>query len=395
MAERDEGKDFVKHGFDGGTEYGSTTADLLTTETSVEPTVSRDHVDEIGDSIYDGSGEALGASASDPDKVVVEGAGGSGKLVVPKGVDAADHAAQQQAEHDQFVDGKASPNEDNGEPIAVADEEKESTWRRFFLSWRGIVAAALIIVAVLLPVLWVKVVTPAMDKKKVAEMTAGSTAAIVPYKHSWAKVDLDKDKVDNLSVNTSQWLLHNNEADWSKSSCVVFHADGQTGKHKAKTTIAFGDSKSRDFFDSQAGVFEDGMRSGKIDLEVCMLLTDDEYSALAMEAFGEVDYNDPANSWQAIKNLLKVDVTEMKDSDARVDAALSAVKSIVNYDKKVDISEDSLKNGSFLQWSRVMTDAEKVEKIPAFWIDGENLSSQEKFKLSNPDVMHERIESLE
>lgn len=279
----------------------------------------------------------------------------------------------------------------DGETAVV---KKPNVWKEFFLSWRGIVAALVIIVAIAAPTLWVKVVQPAMDKQKIAELAGHSNAAIVPYKHSWSKVNLDKDKVGNLSVNPDQWVLKNSEADWAKSSCFTFHAAGVDGKHVAKTTIAFGDSKSRDFFDSQASVFEDAMRNGKIDLQVCMLLTDDEYSALAMETLGEIDYNDSSNTWQAIKNLLKVDTTEMADSSARMDAALSAVKSIVDYDKKVSISADSLKNGSFLQWSKVMTDAEKVEKIPAFWLDGENLSSQDKFKLSNPDVMHGRLDAL-
>lgn len=294
------------------------------------------------------------------------------------------------------AESKSDPEHDpESTPAREPDAaRKNNAWKQFFQSWRGIAAAVIIVAAIALPILWVKVVQPAMDKQKVAELTGYSNAAIVPYKHTWAKVDLDKDKVGNLSVNPDQWLLKNSEADWAESTCFTFHADGVDGKHVAKTTIAFGDSKSRDFFDSQASVFENAMRNGKIDLQVCMLLTDDEYSALAMETLGEVDYNDPSNTWQAIKNLLKVDVTEMTGSSARMDAALNAVKGIVNYDKKVSISEDSLKNGSFLQWSKVMTDAEKVEKIPAFWLDGENLSSQDKFKLSNPDVMHERLDAL-
>lgn len=384
--------------------------DAATVESKVDDSatsnVSSTRVDEAAGIV---DGDADGPEGSENDET------GSSSTVVDNAVDAeTDHSGVEDVEQpgaesaSTAVDadgqdsdegttdgsGDAADNADETADSEAAVAKKSNVWKQFFLSWRGIVAAVIIVAAIALPALWVKVVQPAMDKQKVAELTGYSNAAIIPYKHTWAKVDLDKDKVDNLSVNPDQWLLKNSEADWAKSSCFTFHAAGVDGKHVAKTTIAFGDSKSRDFFDSQASVFEDAMRNGKIDLQVCMLLTDDEYSALAMETLGEVDYNDPSNTWQAIKNLLKVDVTEMTGSSARMAAALSAVKGIVNYDKKVSISEDSLKNGSFLQWSKVMTDAEKVEKIPAFWLDGENLSSQDKFKLSNPDVMHERLDAL-
>ena len=375
--------------------------DAATVEPEVDDSGTAGIVDGDADGPEDSENDDTGSSSTVVDKAVDTGTDHSGvEDIEQSGTESASTAVdadgQDADEETTAVDGAGDTagNADETADGETAVVKKANVWKQFFLSWRGIAAAVVIVAAIALPVLWVKVVQPAMDKQKVAELTGYSNAAIVPYKHTWAKVDLDKDKVGNLSVNPDQWLLKNSEADWAKSSCFTFHAAGVDGKHVAKTTIAFGDSKSRDFFDSQASVFEDAMRNGKIDLQVCMLLTDDEYSALAMETLGEVDYNDPSNTWQAIKNLLKVDVTEMTSSSARMDAALSAVKGIVNYDKKVSISEDSLKNGSFLQWSKVMTDAEKVEKIPAFWLDGENLSSQDKFKLSNPDVMHERLDAL-
>lgn len=333
--------------------------------------------------------------ATDDGLDAVDGATAPGRHVVDAGDPDDERETSATGDSGQSEDATGGDS-DTAPELAREDStpRKASVWKQFFHSWRGIVAAAVIVAAVAVPALWVEAVKPAMDKRKLEGMTGYSNAAIVPYKHVWSKVKLDKDKVDDLSVNPDQWLLKNSGDEWSRSSCFAFHAKGKTGKHLAKTTIAFGDPKSRDFFDSQASVFEDAMRAGKINLQVCMLLTEDEYSALAMEALGEVDYNDQGNTWQAIKNLLKVDVTEMKDGNARVDAALAAVKDIVGYDRKVDVSADSLKNGSFLQWSKVMTDSEKVEKIPAFWLDGKNLSDQEKFKLSNPDVMHERLDSL-
>lgn len=284
-------------------------------------------------------------------------------------------------------------HDDHGEDD---DHASKSVWQQFFFSWRGVVAAIIIIIAMIIPALWVEIIKPSMDKKQLEQQTSESTAEIVPYAHKWEQVKLDTSKTGKLAVNTKQWLLTNTAAvDGTQTSCMVFHAKDrpETG-HMAKVTLAFDDSKSRDFMNAQASTFETAMRQGKIDLQVCMLLTNDEYSAFALETLGEVDFNDYTNTWEALKNLLKVDETSFTDADSRIKAALNAINDITDVDKKVSISSDSIKNGSFIQWSKVMTDANTVEKIPAFWLDGVNLSNQDKFNMNNPDAMWTKLNAL-
>ena len=290
-------------------------------------------------------------------------------------------------------DSESKKNDDHGEDD---DHTGKSVWQQFFFSWRGVVAAVIIIIAMIIPALWVEIIKPSMDKKQLEQQTSESTAAIVPYAHKWEQVKLDTSKTGKLAVNMKQWLLANTAAvDGTQTSCMVFHAKDrpETG-HMAKVTLAFGDSKSRDFMNAQASTFETAMRQGKIDLQVCMLLTNDEYSAFALETLGEVDFNDYTNTWEALKNLLKVDETSFTNADSRIKAALNAINDITDVDKKVSISSDSIKNGSFIQWSKVMTDANTVEKIPAFWLDGVNLSNQDKFNMDNPDAMWTKLNAL-
>lgn len=291
---------------------------------------------------------------------------------------------------DKIDDNASKPGEDD-------HTGKPNVWRQFFFSWRGIVAAVIIIVAMLIPVIWFEFIKPSIDRRQIAQQYSVSTAPIIPYAHKWEQVKLDASKMGKLSVNTKQWLLQNNDkVNGVRTSCMVFHAKDrpETG-HLAKVTLAFGDSKSRDLMNAQASTFETAMRQGKIDLQVCMLLTNDEYSAFALETLGEVDFNDYTNTWTALKNLLKVDESSFTDSNSRINTALKAIDNIPDVDKKVNISSDSIKNGSFIQWSKVMTDANTVEKIPAFWLDGVNLSNQDKFSMYNPDAMWAKLNTLD
>lgn len=265
----------------------------------------------------------------------------------------------------------------------------------FFLSWRGVVSLLILAVAVVLPFAWFNMIQPAIDRHNINTDPAirRSNAAIVPYDHVWVKTPLDTKEVD-ANVNDNQLLIKQKDDAAGNTSCLVFHAEGQDPKHEMKATIAFDDSKSRDFFIAQAPVMEQAMRSGKVKVQVCALLTDNEYSALALEALGEVDYNNPRNTWTALNGLLKVDVSGLKTGTQRVNAIMNVVNSLPNAGSKVAISKESLVNGSFLQWSRVMSNANQVEKIPALWLDKDNLSSLDKFRINNPDELFNKIMNL-
>lgn len=264
---------------------------------------------------------------------------------------------------------------------------------RLLAVWQKVTIGVIIVASILLPFGYVKVVKPIIDKNIITSRIINSrknkNIPITTVKHSWDIVKLDNKMAKKLpNVNIKQLVLHNKG---NQSQCLVFKTANSNVKHSIKTVIAFGDSKSRDMFNIQADILESAMRDKNSSVEVCTLLTGDEYSALAIEALGEVDYNNPANSWRAVRNLLKVDSTSLKTSDSRVSAVLNAVQTIPNVDQKVTISAKSVKNGSFIQWGRLMSDNNNVKKIPALFIDGKNLSGQH---LNNPNMLLKNINNL-
>lgn len=267
-----------------------------------------------------------------------------------------------------------------------------SQWRLLAV-WQKITVSVIIIASVLLPFGYVKIAKPIIDKNIIASRITNSrknkNIPITTINHSWDIVKLDSKMAKKLpNVNIKQLVLHNKD---NQNQCLTFKTANSSVKHAIKTVIAFGDSKSRDMFNMQADVLESAIRDKNSSVEVCTLLTDDEYSALAIEALGEVDYNNPANSWRAVRNLLKVDSTSLKTSDSRVSAVLNAVQTIPNVDQKVTISAKSIKNGSFIQWGRLMSDSNNVKKIPALFIDGKNLSGQH---LNNPNILMRQVNML-
>ena len=267
----------------------------------------------------------------------------------------------------------------------------------FVHSWRIWVAVLIILLAVAAPFVWVKGIQPAIDRSRIDSdpKIKESKAAIIPYDHVWVKTPLNTKTVDGTDVNENQMVIKQKSKEAGDTTCLVFHAEGKDAPtHTVKVTGAFGDPKTRDFFNAQQYVLEQGMKSGKIKVEVCLLLTEDEYSALATEALGEIDYNNQKNSWRAIMSLLRVDADGLKTGDARVGAVMNVVNSIPDVDGKVKIRKESIKNGSFLQWARLMTNENSVEKIPALWIDDKNYSSNEKYKITNPDWLMNMILNL-
>lgn len=265
-------------------------------------------------------------------------------------------------------------------------------WRLLAI-YQKILIGLIIVASVLLPFGYVKIVKPIIDKNIITSRITNSrknkNIPITTINHSWDIVKLDNKMAKKLpNVNIRQLVLHNKD---NQSQCLTFKSVNSSVKHTIKTVIAFGDSKSRDMFNMQADSLEYAMKDKNSSVEVCTLLTNDEYSALAIEALGEVDYNNPANSWRAVRNLLKVDSTGLKNSDSRVSAVLNAVQTIPNVDQKVTISAKSVKNGSFIQWGRLMSDSSNVKKIPALFVDGKNLSGQH---LNNPNMLLKNINNL-
>ena len=271
----------------------------------------------------------------------------------------------------------------------------------FFSSWKRILAFLVIIAAVFgLMEFGYAYVRPRIILRNLSNKAISqSSTKIVSYDHSWDGTKLDREAVDGLDVNTTQYLIHYKDKGMtdkqSKSSCMVFRGEGKNPKHSVKVVISPGDSKSANFLTSQGDVLKKHMQSGDISTEVCLLLNEDEYSAVADEAIGEIDYNDKDKTWDAIHALTAVDPTEFKMYDEKAASVLRTVTNLgVGVHDDSRISTSSLKNGSFMQWSRMMTNENKVEKIPALWVDHDNLSSGDTFRMYDADALDSRLSAL-
>jgi hypothetical protein len=285
-----------------------------------------------------------------------------------------------------------------------SNANKRMTLKSFFWSWRLIVVILIFVLAIGGPISWVTWIQPMIATNTAKEI--GSTT-VVSYQHSWKKGTLDKTLVDDLNINESQYSLVYKDQGLTTNksigrsgdtSCLVFKGDGRTPNHHVKLVLSFGDDKSRNLLSEQATQLAYGMKKGTISVETCFLLSDTEYSALALEALGEIDFNDPSYTWQALQSLAQVDTSSFSNTNDMVKAILKIVSSLKNSGfqegTKSTISEKSLKTGSFIQWARVMTNANTVKTIPAFFLDGDNLSNISDFKMYNPDALYQKIEAL-
>lgn len=293
-------------------------------------------------------------------------------------------------------------------PVEDGDHEpaasKRTSLKAFMLSWRLAVIIPIFIIAIGGPFAWVFWIHPAMEAQH-ADDVASTT--VVPYDHSWSSGKADSSLLDGLDVNSNQYTIKYkaNAISDDKSvgrsastSCMVFKGKDMNPKHHVKIVIAYGDDKSRNLLSEQASQFSYAMKNGTISTEVCFLLTDSEYSALATEALAEIDYNDPTFTWQAMQSLSQVDVTEFKSTSDMSKFILKVVDNLkkdgFKENAKSTISEKSLKTGSFIQWARIMTNKSAVPTVPVFYLDGDNLSDTTVFKMYNPDAMYKKLESL-
>jgi hypothetical protein len=73
---------------------------------------------------------------------------------------------------------------------------------------------------------------------------------------------------------------------------------------------------------------------------------------------------------------------------------MKTVDSISGVDDKVNISAASIKNGSFVQWARVMSDANTVEALPAVYVNGVNKTSSDDFSLYDSATFYTYLDNL-
>ena len=326
--------------------------------------------------------------------------------VKPAGADdlqAGDDSRNDPVDDDHDSDTAATSASINAD-VNAQENNHGITVRRFFWSWRLIVIVLIFALAIGGPISWFKLILPAVQT---AQANKIGNSKIVTYDHSWKSGKLNKELVDDLNVNETQYSIKytdltsdKNVGRSSSTACFVFKGSGSSPTHHAKAILSLGDDKSRNFLDEQASTLSYAMKKGVLSTEICLLLTSSEYSALATEALGEIDYNDPSFTWTAIKDLIDVDTSTFNSSDDMMKSILKTVDSLKDDGMKIDTKESSITNnsikaGSFIQWARTMTNKNSVEVIPAFYLDDKNLSDAGKFNLYDPDVMYKRLNNLE
>ena len=286
---------------------------------------------------------------------------------------------------------------------------RPGTWgdvlRRFTHSWRIVVAIIIIVISAAGPVLWIRVVQPWMQDRSADDYESES---VVVYDHKWDQTKRSSSKVDSVSVNPTQYILRYTDSRLTTSNsigrdkgtyCFVFRGSRRSPAHHVKITVTLSDQKSRNLLYEQMDTLAYGMKKGTISTEVCLLLSSNEWTAIATEALAEIDYNDSAFTWTALRYFSEVDSSSLKNTSARAKEALSLVSDLKDKGftekSQSEITSDSLKTGSVLQWSRMMSNDNTVDATPAMWIDGSNVSDTSKYSMYDPDFLYSRIESME
>lgn len=296
------------------------------------------------------------------------------------------------ANDDKGMD-KDEPNTDvdNNSNNNTGDKSTESYGaflKSFFTKAHIIIIAVILCIAVAVPFAYMYWIRPATEKTQLTGVD--NTLSIVTYDHTWDKTTLSGELADQ-KINTTQYILHYDDSD---RVCYAFHAEDKNPVNTLKISMVIGEEKSRNLIQAQASAFAYGMREGKIAVEVCPLINDDEYSVLASEALGEVDYNDPSNTWSALVKLTMVDTSELTTTDERVESILNTLSTISGVSKKVTIQKESILNGSFMQNARQMSNENTAEAIPALWMNGENITNGSAFRLYDYQSFYEYLNTL-
>lgn len=290
----------------------------------------------------------------------------------------------------------SGPAADAGGPEPAADADHDagqdgdvpSPWyRNRTIIAQIITAVVLFSLAIASPFIWNAAKNAYAERNKPVKASSVVTAA-----HTWDAAKLDKGKVQGLDVNETQYFAHYSNKDYD---CFTFVGKGKDPSHTVKITGVFGDSKTRDLITAQYANLDYELKIGRVAVEFCPLLSSDEFSVLATEALAEVDYNNEANTWTMLKVLALTDTTNLNDSDKRIAAITDAVSTIKGADDKVQISDYSLRNGSFVQWAKTMSDQNTVEAIPALYVDGEVQNDSHAFNIYNGDTMFQYLEKLD
>lgn len=285
------------------------------------------------------------------------------------------------ADHDDTVN--TANNVGNG-----SGESYGAFVKSFLTRGHVIVICIILCIAVAAPFVWMYWLRPLVDRHPLSAVD--DNVPIVMYDHTWDKTQLSGE-LSGSKVNTTQYILHYKD---DAHKCYAFHAKDKDPVNTLRITMVIGEEKSRNLLQAQASAFAYGMREGRIGVEVCPLISDDEYSVLAAEALGEVDWNEPSNTWNALVKLTMVDTSELTTTDERVDSILKTLGTIPNVSRNATIQKASLLNGSFMQNARQMSNENTSSVVPALWMNNVNISNGTAFRLYDYKSFYDYLNTL-
>lgn len=215
--------------------------------------------------------------------------------------------------------------------------------------------------------------------------------------HTWVETPL-KGKMKAFNVNKNQFIQQNEQG--KNEYCFKFVPGAKNGavptppKHTMKAILAFGDAKSRNFLMQNDSQIAMAVKSAYMNVEFCMLQTTNEYSVLAVEALAEVDYNRPDATFEVLKALMYQNTSELKTRDARLQLILEVLRrlGVTKTNGKPEISETSIKNGSFYQFGYMMSEIQRAQYVPAILVDGQ--AKNRDLSIYNPDDMWKYMKAL-
>lgn len=273
----------------------------------------------------------------------------------------------------------------------MTNEDKEAKDNVFVQIWIGnrkffIALIAFCIICVSGIVLWFNVIRPNVIKPKTAVKYS-----LVRTEGTWKQEKVSK-KLSEYSINKKQYVLK--DSNGKTEPCISFTGDGASPKHELKSILSFGDTKSRNYLLQQYPVIRMGVKSGYIKATFCFLQTSNEYSVLAVEALAESDFNNPSKTWDVLYDLMLTDTSSLNTTDKRANAIISVLQKdgTAKVTGKPQITEQSLRNGTFYQWGYSMSESQRADYVPAVMVDSNVLN--ESVSIYNPDAMWKYIKSL-
>lgn len=149
-------------------------------------------------------------------------------------------------------------------------------------------------------------------------------------------------------LNVEQKQLFNSNSSNNETSFIFYNGKTDIKNQKVlKVFIDFSDQKSKDFILINQESLKKMVETGAIKLEIISTPSNNAYSIYASEALAESFYTTPENTWNYFIDLIKLSYNINTDSPKDI---ISEIAELSEKDSIKDITEDSISNGTFVNW---------------------------------------------